>query len=1040
MPATSESLWLEGRDSEQAQLRAALDSACAGHGCIVVLSGEAGIGKSTLLGRLAEVAAERGIQPVWGRAWEFADAPAYFPLWPCFGALQLSAEARSASAFALWESVLAALSNAAQLRPQLWLLEDLHAADLQTLDLLSFLAQPLRVLKVLVVLTTRPRDPRLSERAEQRLLRMARDGLDVRLAPLGREAVASLAQRHAGELPPRTLQELLDLTSGNPLFVVECARAIKVAGFQALRGVSPTVRQVVLERLQLLPEPTRDLLESGAVLGRELSAAQLSRMHELLPARIIDALLPALRSGMLLERAPGSFGFSHALVQSAIYESLAAERRAQLHVKAEQALRALPDGPEVLLERARHALSGVTPETEGAALDLVAAAARGLEESGAFDRAHALYARLREKIKNGEISRELSGDELLHHASVAERAGRASEGRVLSLTVLKRAEAAQDFELFGRAALELGRGLRPGMIDGELVAALRLALAHFPEENSVMGCRLLARLAAALQPSLTPHEPVAMAGVAIERARRIGEPALLLDVLDVAGSALVDYAPLPLRLEMASALLERATIARDAVRIQRGRARLAFERATLGEFDAFEMLVADMRHDAEQLGSVHARIRPLLMASLSAANRGNVAESDSLLAEAGQLVALVDDPGLTLSYRAHAFSRAVMLHRDDEMEASLAAAQRNMQGVPLADVTLAVLRGYARARCERPDLAAPDLRLGYERFGVKMGGFASLIAESAVVVKDLEICRVCHAFLLPHSGLDALGGHVSVSYEGPVDRLLGLLEEVLGDHAGAEHKLRAVLALAERREFRTWAAQGHYDLACFLSRRGDAAQSREHWQAALQLAEACEMTGLEARARARLSGSETSPVSRPKPASAPPLSMVREGELYRLEHGTEIVRIRATRGAELLARLIEAPGQEIHVLALASDEAAATTESNAGDSVDRAALRQYRARLQELEQLLAEAEAHADLGRAEKLRREQVALQRELARGLGLGGKSRPAGSTSERARVNVQRRLKDALERVSEASPSLGTWLSRSVRTGTYCAFYPSS
>jgi hypothetical protein len=101
MLPTSESLRLEGRDSEQAQLRAALDSACAGHGRVVVLSGEAGIGKSTLLGRLAEVAEERGIQPVWGRAWEFADAPAYFPLWPCFGALQLSAEARSASAFAL---------------------------------------------------------------------------------------------------------------------------------------------------------------------------------------------------------------------------------------------------------------------------------------------------------------------------------------------------------------------------------------------------------------------------------------------------------------------------------------------------------------------------------------------------------------------------------------------------------------------------------------------------------------------------------------------------------------------------------------------------------------------------------------------------------------------------------------------------------------------------------------------------------------------------------------------------------------------------
>ena len=63
-----------------------------------------------------------------------------------------------------------------------------------------------------------------------------------------------------------------------------------------------------------------------------------------------------------------------------------------------------------------------------------------------------------------------------------------------------------------------------------------------------------------------------------------------------------------------------------------------------------------------------------------------------------------------------------------------------------------------------------------------------------------------------------------------------------------------------------------------------------------------------------------------------------------------------------------------------------------------------------------------------------------MSRAVGLGGKARLAGSTTERARVNVQRRLKDALERVAEASPELGAWLSRSVRTGTYCAFCPNN
>ncbi len=1038
MPASSVSPQLEGRESERSQLRAAFDAACAGHGRIVVLSGEAGIGKSTLLDDLAGYAAEQGVLPVMGRAWEFADAPAYFPVWPCLAALGLPAESRQASAFTLWEAVLGALSSAARARPQLWLLEDLHAADLQTLDLLAFLAQPLRVLKALVVVTTRPRDPRLSERAEQRLLRLARDGTDLRLAPLSAQEVERLAKRHAGELPATALRELLELTSGNPLFVVECARALKASGFHALRGVSPTIRQVVLERLQLLPDEARRLLESGSVLGRELSAALLARMHDVLPARVVDTLLPALKSGVLLERAPGSFGFSHVVVQSAIYESLPAEQRARLHVRAEQALRSLPDAPEVLLERARHALSGVTPATESSALELVEEAARSLETSHAFDRAHALYARLREKVRSGELSRGPSGEQLLHHAAIAELAGRAGESRSLSLAVLSRAKHDGDFELFALAALELGRGLRPGLIDAELVTALQTALEHFPDESSPTGCRLLARLAAALQPAPNPDEPVQMASVAIARAKKLAEPALLLEVLDVAGSALVEYAPLQQRLEAASELLEQATAQRDLPRLQRARARLAFERATLGDFDAYDVHVGDMLRDAELLGSAQARIRPLLMASLAAANRGHAAESESLLTEAGQLVALVDDPGLLLSYRAHSFSRALLLHRDEDMEAFFTQAQRTMVGVPMAELTLAFLRGAARARAERPELAAPDLDAVFTGLGLSSGGFVALIAETAAEVKDLAICRACYERLLPHSGQDALGGHVSVSYEGPVDRLLGLLQAALGAHAEAEQKLRASLALAERRGFRTWVAQGHYDLARFFAACGRADEARQAFQAAANVGKECEMPGLVARAQAHLSGAEAPPVSVPRPASTEPLVMRREGELYRLERGRASVRIRASRGAELLARLVEAPGQEIHVLALAADEAA-TAESNAGDAVDRTALRQYRARLQELAELLNEAEQHADRGRAEALAQEQAALERELSRALGLGGKTRQAASTSERARVNVQRRLKDALERVAEANPELGAWLSRSVRTGTYCAFYPS-
>jgi hypothetical protein len=1035
---------LEGRAAEEAALWSALEEARNGRGRVVVISGEAGIGKSALLQSLAARAAEAGIRPIWGRAWEFADAPAYFPVAPCLSALGLgTAELQSSSPFALWESVLQALSRASQSEPSLWLLEDLHAADLQTLDLLAFLAQPLRVLSALVVVTARPRDPRLGERGEQRLVRLARDGLDLRPAPLAVDGVGRLARAHAGELSQSVVSQLLELTSGNPLFVIECARSLKARGLHDLRGVSPTIRQVVLERLQLLPEATRELLESGAVLGREFTAALLGRMHDVLPARAVDQLLAALRSGVVLERSPGHYVFSHVVVQNAVYESIAAERRIALHHLARRALDALPDSPEVSLERARHALGGLTPETEGATLQLALRAGRLLEESGAFDRAHALYGRLREKVASGELSRELRSQELLHMAEVAELAGKSADSRTLSLTVLKRARESRDDELFARAALELGRALRPGLIDEDLVAALREAQGLLGESSSALWCRLQARLAAALQPAPEPRVPVAMAIEAVERARQLEDPALLLEVLDVAGSACTEYGPPALRVQLAEDLLERASTARDFVRIQRARARLAFERAQRGGFDAFDMQVAEMLREADAAGRPQARIRPLLMASLSAANRGNRRESAGFLAEVEQLLPLTDDAGLMLSWQAHRMSLAIMLELDDQLEQLEPQLAKLVVGVPMAEFTLHFLRGMVRTRLERRESAREDLLTAWALRGDwDVGAFAYELAEQAAFVGDRELCASCRQMLEPLAGLEAMGGLVSISYAGPVDRLLGLLDAALGDLEAAEAKLRQTLASAERRGFAPWIARGRYDLANVLAQAWREGEARPLWQAAAELAEQCEMPGLVARANARLGGALVASASvRHPPASSAPLLMVREGDLYRLERGDQQARIRATRGAELLARLVAMPAQEIHVLALASEEASATTtESNAGDAVDATALRQYRGRLKDLGELISEAEARADLARVEALRREQSALEREVARALGLGGKTRQAGSTTERARVNVQRRLKDALERVSEASPELGQWLGRSLRTGTYCSFRPTA
>src|SRR5215813_14058942 len=104
---------LYGRERDLDALRAALDDAFLGRGRLALVSGDAGIGKSALASAVAGEAEKRGASVTWGRAWEFADAPPWFPLWPCFRTLGIAfADTHDdASAFRLWESVAVALAK-----------------------------------------------------------------------------------------------------------------------------------------------------------------------------------------------------------------------------------------------------------------------------------------------------------------------------------------------------------------------------------------------------------------------------------------------------------------------------------------------------------------------------------------------------------------------------------------------------------------------------------------------------------------------------------------------------------------------------------------------------------------------------------------------------------------------------------------------------------------------------------------------------------------------------------------------------------------
>jgi hypothetical protein len=172
------------------------------------------------------------------------------------------------------------------------------------------------------------------------------------------------------------------------------------------------------------------------------------------------------------------------------------------------------------------------------------------------------------------------------------------------------------------------------------------------------------------------------------------------------------------------------------------------------------------------------------------------------------------------------------------------------------------------------------------------------------------------------------------------------------------------------------------------------------------------------------------------------LSLTREGDVYAVKFDGALFRVRNSKGMRYLALLVERAGQPMHALDLmcadGGIEPTALAGSDAGPVLDEMARQKYRARLAGLAEDLEEAERFADEGRADRLRTEIDALVEELGRATGLGGRARRAGSAPERARVNVQRRLRSAVDALAHHHRPLGEHLEKALRTGAFCIYQP--
>jgi hypothetical protein len=172
-------------------------------------------------------------------------------------------------------------------------------------------------------------------------------------------------------------------------------------------------------------------------------------------------------------------------------------------------------------------------------------------------------------------------------------------------------------------------------------------------------------------------------------------------------------------------------------------------------------------------------------------------------------------------------------------------------------------------------------------------------------------------------------------------------------------------------------------------------------------------------------------------ALVPSFRLTHEGEMWTLATDAGVFRLKHSRGVAILALLLASPNQEMHVLTLGAGGDPGDL-GDAGEAIDGAAMRAYRAKIEELREEELEADRFGDAARAARARDAIEAIAHELSASLGLGGKTRRSASASERARVNIQKRVKDALRRIEEVDPTVGQYLGWTIQTGTFCAFRP--
>ncbi|MCH8234817.1 MAG: protein kinase [Chloroflexi bacterium] len=379
-----------GRQVEMDQLKAALEDVLGGRGRLLTLVGEPGIGKTRTCEELATYAGLRGAQVLWGRCYETGGQP---PYWPWIQAVrtyvrgadvdelrrQMGSSASviaeivtdvkdrlpevgpppnmddpAAARFRLFDAFTSFLRTAAEDRPLVLVLDDLHWSDEPSLSLLEFVAREIGQSRVLIIGTYRDMELNRRHPLTVTLGDLSRERLFERvlLRGLTQQDIARFIEIAAGIQPPAELSATVHRhTEGNPLFVTEVVRELVQSGELAENRASGEstwsvripegVREVIGRRLDRLSERANEMLTTAAVIGRDFTLDALKELAvDTTEGQLLDVLDEALDAKIIEELSDslGHYQFTHALMQQTLTDELSAARTVRLHARIGEAL------------------------------------------------------------------------------------------------------------------------------------------------------------------------------------------------------------------------------------------------------------------------------------------------------------------------------------------------------------------------------------------------------------------------------------------------------------------------------------------------------------------------------------------------------------------------------------------------------------------------------------------------------------------------------------------------------------------------------